>query len=533
MTAVALPARRALRGGWSMSRALGRWIGGWLLRHAVSLMIMLPVLGLVAAVHSAGSRSYPLYTDDSGIYLAQAWAVLHSGDLSPYTYFYDHPPAGWIQVALWAAVSGGFNRYDSALQFGAEVALIAKVAAAGLLYIFGRRLGFSRLGAAFAVVLFGLCPIGLFYGRLMLVDNVMVAWLIAAFALAYAPSRSIGAAAGATISFAMAVLSKETALVLLPAFAWALASNLDRRNRQQVLTVSIFCGALTLAMYPLFALYKGELLPREGHTSLFGTAAWQLAGRPSSGWLWDEGSGVRTLLSQWMALDPYLLIAGAITAPLAIVVPRLRPAALALLIGWLMLARGGYVPAMYVLVLLPFSALLVAGALEALSGRRRVTAASVLRVRTRWVGLVVRGWYSLLLGVILLAATAFVWTGPVRAATTERSPQPLLQAADWLGAHVARDKILVVHDAIWTDLVYRYGFSPQPLLVHKVDHDPQVRQGLTRIDYLAVPEAYYRNADPAAYPTLLRARHHSVEVAAFGTGDRAVHIYRVSSFWSP
>ena len=494
---------------------------------------MLPVLGGVAAVHTAGARWYPLYTEDSGIYLAQAWAVLYDGELSPYTYFYDHPPAGWVQVALWAAVSGGFTRYSSALYFGAEVALIAKVAASGLLYIFGRRLGFSRPGAAFAVILFGLCPLGLFYGRMMLLDNIMVVWLLAAFGLAYAPSRSIGAATGATISFAIAVLSKETALVLLPAFAWALASNLDRRNRQQVLTVSIFCGALTLAMYPLLALYKGELFPGEGRTSLFGTAAWQLAGRPSSGWLWDSGSGVRTLLSQWIVLDPYLLAAGGAAALISIVVPRLRPAALALLIGWLMLARGGHVPAMYVVVLLPFSALLVAGALEALSGRRRVTEASVLRVRTKRIGLVVRGWYSLLLGLIMLIAVAFAWTGPIRAATNTHTPQPMLQATDWLGEHVPRDKVLVVHDAMWTDLVHRYGFSPRPVMVHKLDHDPQIRQGLTRIDYLAVPESYYRNADPTAYPTLLRARDHAVEVAAFGTGDRTVRIYRVSLFWSP
>jgi len=532
MTAIALPARRTLRSGWSISRTVGAWIGRWLLRHAVSLTILLPLLGFVAAVHSAGFLAYPSLVDDAGIYVAQAWAVAHRGELSPYTYFYDHAPGGWLQVGLWAVITGGFNRYHSAMEFGAEVALIAKVAAAALLYVFGRRLGFSRPGAAFAVVLFGLCPLAIFYGRLMFLDNIMVAWLLAAFALAYAPSRSIGAATSATVSFAMAVLSKETALVLLPAFAWALVSNLDRRNRQQVLTVSIFCGALTLAMYPLFALYKGELFPREGHTSLLGTAAWQLAGRPSSGWLFDSDSGVRALLGQWLELDGYLLIAGIITAPVAIVVPRLRPAALALLIGWLTLARGGHVPSMYVIVLLPFSALLIAGTLEALSGNRRVVDTGLLRARTT-VGRVVRGWYVLLLGVILLVGTALVWTGPIRAATSAHAPQPLRQATEWLGAHVPRDKVLVVHDVIWTDLVHRYAFSPQPIMVYKLDHDPQVRQALTRIDYLAVPESYYRTPDPAAYPTLLRARDHAVEVAAFGTGDRAVHIYRVSSFWSP
>ena len=41
----------------------------------------------------------------------------------------------------------------------------------------------------------------------------------------------------------MAALSKETALILLPAFAWAVAQNLDRRNRTQVIAVATFCAA--------------------------------------------------------------------------------------------------------------------------------------------------------------------------------------------------------------------------------------------------------------------------------------------------
>ena len=37
------------------------------------------------------------------------------------------------------------------------------------------------------------------------------------------------------MSFAMAALTKETALMLLPAFGWAMAQNLDRRNRPQLI----------------------------------------------------------------------------------------------------------------------------------------------------------------------------------------------------------------------------------------------------------------------------------------------------------
>ncbi|MBV1854335.1 glycosyltransferase family 39 protein [Catellatospora tritici] len=532
MTTVALP-ERPFAAGWSLSRAAFEGSRRWLLRHAVSLALLSPLLAMIAVVHRASSRTYPTYVDDSGVYLADAWAALYQGALSPYTYTYDHPPGGWLQIALWAALTDGFNRYDSALDLGAEVMLIAKVAASALVYAFGRRLGFSRLGAMFATVLFGLCPLGILYGRWMFLDNIMIVWLLAAFVLAYAPSRTIGAATGATLAFAMATLTKETALIMLPAFGWALAQNLDRRNRQQVLTVSIFCGVLLLAMFPLLALYKGELFARPGRTSLLGTAWWQLAGRPSLGWVLDVGSGAHALLARWLADDPYLLIAGLVAVPLTVLVPRLRPATLALLLGWLVLPRGGYVPFMYVVVLLPFSALLFTGAIVALSGNRKLVDAGILRVRTKWVTRAVRGSNAFLLGVLLLALTAQVWINPLRDITREHDEQPLRQAVGWLAVHVPRDKVLVVHDAIWTDLVHRHGFSPQPIMVYKLDTDPQVLRSLRRIDYLVVPDWYYTRGDQAAYPTLLRAREHAVEEASFGTGEDAVHIYRVSAYWRP
>ena len=54
--------------------------------------------------------------------------------------------------------------------------------------------------------------------------------------------------------------------------------------------------------------------------------------------------------------------------PVALLVRRLRPARLVLAIRWLVLLRGGYVPFMHVLNLLPWSALVVVGAVERVAG---------------------------------------------------------------------------------------------------------------------------------------------------------------------
>jgi len=39
-------------------------------------------------------------TDAEGTLVADAWAIQH-GTLAHYTYIYDHPPLGWIQMAAW------------------------------------------------------------------------------------------------------------------------------------------------------------------------------------------------------------------------------------------------------------------------------------------------------------------------------------------------------------------------------------------------------------------------------------------------
>ena len=363
-----------------MRRQVQIALGEWFRVHRTSLLIALPLLALVGVVHAKGMFGYPRWVDDPGTYLSQAWSFQYERALSPYSYFYDHAPAGWMQLGLWSMLTDGFGRHATAVGFGNECMLIAKVVSAGLLYVLGRRLGISRPGAAAVVLLFGLCPLELVYSRWTFLDNLVTPWLLLAFVLAYSPRRSIAAATGAAMSFAMAALSKETALILLPAFGWAFAQNLDRRNRSQLVTVAAFCGLLLMALYPLYALYKGELFSAPDRNCLLGTARWQLLQRQSSGSLLDPHSGTAATFAGWLRFDRILLLAGLAAMPAAVFVRRLRPVALALAIGWLALLRGGYLPFMHVLTLLPWSALLVVGVLERaagngrLSGRRRCAA---------------------------------------------------------------------------------------------------------------------------------------------------------------
>jgi hypothetical protein len=517
----------------SLRSQIRRGAQTWIARHLISLAILLGLLALVGAVHGIGMSTFPGYVDDPGTYLSQAWSLQYEHRLSPYSYFYDHAPAGWIQIAAWSGLTNGFDRYDSAIAFGNECMLIATLVSTALLFVLGRRLGFGRIAATGAALLFGLCPLELVYGRWTFLDNLVTPWLLLAFVLAYSPRRSIGAAVGAAMAFGMAALTKETALVLLPAFGWAVLHNLDRRNRPQVLVTSVFAGAFLMGLYPLFALLKGELLPGPGHNSLIGTAMWQLAGRAASGSVLNPDSATAAQLHAWLQYDRWLLLFGLAAIPVALLVRRLRPIALVLIIQWLVMVRGGYVPFMHVINLLPWSALLVAGAVSTIAGNPALAPTGWLRA-AGGAAHRVRVGVAVLLTLGLVTVTTVSWAPRLEPMMTVTQEQPLHSATTWLADNVPRNKVIVVHDSIWTDLVHRYGFNPRPIMIYKLDSDPAVRDNLGRVDYLVVPDWYYLIGDAAQkYPTLVEARKHAVVVATFGAGSDRVQIFRVSDHWKP
>ena len=64
------------------------------------LLLCGALLVAILVVQGWNIADYPTLSDDEGTYLAQAWAVQQGRGLAHYTYWYDHPPLGWIQIAL-------------------------------------------------------------------------------------------------------------------------------------------------------------------------------------------------------------------------------------------------------------------------------------------------------------------------------------------------------------------------------------------------------------------------------------------------
>lgn len=509
------------------ARQAAQWAALRWQRYRLDALILMAVVALSGVVHARGMADYPNWVDDPGTYLSQAWSFQHDGALSPYTYFYDHAPLGWITIGLYSMLTNGFGRHALAMDFGNEAMLMAKLVGCVLLYLVARRLDFGRVWATVAVLLFALNPLALTYSRWTYLDNLVTPWLLLAVLMATGRRKHLGAFAVAGLAFAGAAMTKETALLTAPAFAVLFWQHIDRRTRGKTLAVVATTASLML-LYPAYALLKGELFAGPGHNSLLGTASWQLAHRTPSGSILDPASVTRDLWQGWLTYDSWLIWAGIGAGIIGLGRRRLRGVAVLLACQISVLFTGGYVPFMQIVNLLPWMALLVAGVL-----------AQVLRpsvwLRSGWVRRIGIGAVALVTAAGAATALPHWYRADVSIMGPHTAP-PLKQATAWVSDHVPRDQVMVVHDALWTELVAKQGFTPDNvIIVYKLDSDPAVNARLKRIDFLVLPDYYYTTPAAAGqYPTAVAARDRAVPVAHFGTDPTsAVTVYRVSSAWVP
>ncbi len=500
-------------------------------RRVYAFCALLILLAAAAVVHARGMSRSPIRIDDEGTYVAQAYWVQTWRGLAHYTYWYDHPQLGWLQIAAWTGMTAAFDRAPNAVAAGREAMLVAKLASCALLYLLARRMRMRVPFALAAVALLAFNPLALDFQRRVFLDNVATPWLLAAFVLALSPKRRLFAAAGAAVCFGVAVLSKETVLVVLPAFAYVLWRHGDVRNRKFFVTVALVTAAIVVGIYPLYAVLNGEFIPGGGHVSLLSSAKWQLFERPSSGSLLDASSDARNLLSNWLSYDRWLLVGAMLCLPFGLAVRRLRGVALVVAIQIGILLRGGYVPYPYVIAVLPFAALLVAGISDTLwsskawLARRSTQAGSRFRsvARHAWVP----AWAALFTAVAVGAFfVAPAWADHLRGEMTVDRDAPMRHAQGWVEANVRRDAVLVVDDALWLDL-FRDGRNREDVIwFYKLDLDPAVKlaHGWRSVDYLILTAF---DPDSKGVPRLLEVVRHSRVVETYGTGPEAVSIYEV------
>jgi len=474
-------------------------------RRYLNAGLLLPLVLVVAFVsHAYNMLSYPNYTGDEGIYMEQAWSVLKGVGLSPYTYFYDHAPAGWIFIAAWLRVlPGGPGQWGPAINSGRVFILVLALFSTALLYKLARRFSGSDAAAAVAAIVFALSPLSLYYGRMVLLDNIMVFWLLVALEL-LTGGRTLFALLGGGVAFGIALLTKENAIYFAPVLLYALyAASRTRHFFPFGVMGWLYLCLSIVSLYPIFALLKGELFgtpdfllrPRGGDVNLLGAIEWQLLLRQGHGSIMDYPRGAfwGMYFTSWAAKDAVILVAGAVATAFNIVAgaarrdlrhPYLMSAALTITFA-LYLVRGAVLLEFYILPLLPFLALNIGLAAHALARPLSLIASRATPI--------------VLVGLALVSGAYFVSVEPTGRALL-RVRQTGLEAAQlaYIRRHVPCNAIVMISDDLWVDL-HENPEGPCPSYPSadshfKISSDPAVdkrlgisgKNGWRRINYVVV-----------------------------------------------
>lgn len=478
----------------------------------------LAALTIAAAVLSLWNLDgAPSYQDDEGTYTAQAFAV-HSGSLAPYTYWYDHPPLGWIQIAalnwlptllrLGDGTTIGATRYVIAVYF---------VASAILLYMLGRRLGIRVPFAALTTVLFILSPLSLVLGRQIYLDNIGVPWLLLGFYLALSSRNALWHHLGAGVCFAVAVLSKETLSIFGPALLLALLYRPKWSNRSFSVVGFLAAGGLLLAFYPLSALLRNELLSGPDHVSLQDALAYQFLNRSGSGTIFEAGSSRGALLAGWLYFDEYLIAAGLAASVICLVRRQSRFLFVAVATFATPIVLGhGYLPAMYIIGVIPFLALACGTAVDiAWSGMERLGhhAPRLLpMLRTAFIAV---------LSASLLLMSLPQWFEQDRTLLTAYSNSNWRNAMTWVKENVSRRDVVLAPYSMWQDLDSSgWNNAWTMIATEKPDLDKQFmveRPGGWRdIKWIIVGPSVIANIDSLGLSRVKTALQNSEQVEAFG-----------------
>ena len=456
-------------------------------RGHLALLLGLIVVGLIAHGFNMFHSPSPSRLDDEGIYMAQAWAVLREGRLAPYTYWYDHAPGGWIMIAAWMGLTGGPNALGGAIASGRILMLVLHLAMIPLLYRIARKLGAGPAAAAIGTLLFSLSPLAVYYQRLVLLDTIMLFWIMVSVELLLDGWGRLSRFLLSGIAFGLAVLSKETAVFLIPAMLVLAWQQRWEHHGRFALVGWPLAMASVVSLYPLMAVLRGELLPAgqslgffilgrdDPHVSLVESLRWQ-ATRTGGGMLNLENQFWQLVRGEWLSRDP-LLIGGGALASLANLARGLRDRRLLVagLLGLLpvfYLGRGGVVFDFYVLFAVPFFclnlALLAAPLLGRLAPRHELPPVA-------------------LASLLLLAG--YGASGQLRSLYVEQPGRASYEALDWIKAHLPPESTIVVRDGFWTDLREPGGGRPAFAGAHshwKVAADPAIRGGVFHDDWRTI-----------------------------------------------
>jgi 4-amino-4-deoxy-L-arabinose transferase-like glycosyltransferase len=509
-----------------------------------------------AILHGYHLFLYPLYITDEGIYMQQAWSVLREGRLSPYTYFYDHAPAGWLMIAAWVSIlPHQFEAFGNAINTGRVLMLLVHIASTFLLFQVARRLSGSLIAAVVATFFFNLSPLAIYYQRQVLLDNLMVFWVLLSLYLAASNDRRVLTPLLSGLALGICVVTKENAIFFVPVIGYLLYSNIrQRRNFSFAFSFWLYTSLSVISLYFLYAVLKNELLPAHlnfnlnqppaEHVSLLYTI-WQQLHR-SQGSILDRHSLVWMFsLGAWLPKDTFLLAGGAVATLVNLFIGvrdrrkhrgELVAALLALSYAFY-LARGSVALEFYVIPLIPFAALNIG----LLAGR-------ILRLvpQSRRLPLLAGSAQALILGVsfavLLLPPGGYVLVhnqaGKVALHDLYKLPLTPLQAQQlaFIRQHIPPSARIVMDDDLWVQLHDVQPYYPFAHSHWKASSDPAVRDKLfarnwRNIDYIVLSNkmvtAMQQNNTDGSENYILEALSHGKQIWSVTRGNISLAIFQI------
>ena len=469
--------------------------------------LLLVALVTGALTHGYHLFLYPLYLTDEGVYMQRAWGVMREGVLSPYTYNYDHAPAGWLAIAAWVSLlPHQFQTFGDAINTGRALMLLVHLASVYLLFQVTHRLSGSTLAAFAATFFFNVSPLAIFYQRQVVLDNLMVFWVLVSLYLATRNDGRILTPMLSGTAFGMAVLTKENAIFFIPAIGYLLYDQMrPQLNRHFAQGLTMFAAVAIVSEYFLYAILKNELVPEHlnfnlstpptGHVALLYTI-WQQLHRNQGGILDIHGVVWKSSLGVWLLKDAFLLVVGTASTLINLVWGlqdrRRRQGELiaALLAGGYLvyLVRGSVVLEFYVVPLIPFLAmnvgLLVRWLVPALSSH---VAVQIAVVAVLFAALLIPIGHS---GGYVLVRDEFGQVVPHDLYKLDHTGLQAQQLA-FIRQQIPPNARIIMDEEFWVDL---HDIRPYYRFVHshfEATGDPDVRDKLfardwTNVDYIVM-----------------------------------------------
>ena len=506
---------------------------------------LVAALALAALFTGLNMFHFPNYESDEGTYMGSAWAMFERGELSYYTYNYDHPFIGWFQIGTWAELVGGFLRFGTSINTGRVLMLLVAVLSTLLIFVIVQR-GTGRTTAALlAAVIFATSPLGVSLHRQVWLDNIATLWLLVSLFLLLTSDGRLGRIVLSALAFGLAFWSKEIAIVFLLGMLYLVFVKARPLHRHFAIALWGATVATALSLLTVFAFLKDEFLPPgilwsspEPHASLLETFRFQ-ASREGNGSLLSLGSDFHTYFAEWIAADPYLMLGGLAAAGTGLLFWRrnrlLFGVSLLALSFVVFLGRGGVVLHFYVVPLLALLAL----TLGLFVGHMVDAAAARIRGSGR----------PLALAILVLTASLGIGAASANNANfTSDSTSPQSAATRWIANNLSSESNIIMDAYPWADLrdeglVGGHPFWNAHYALSALE-DPAVRNGVLgndprSIDYLV----YSPSVDPKyswingqlndrPLPLVDEAQANSDKIKTFSSKDWEVQILRVRKLHS-